>query len=354
MCESGTGSDQEIQEKGLAGGNPHADAPDETPDAMSSLPENSVADGDDGLTFAALVDTRDALLKEAEDCARLLQMYDRAIASWPDASERATPPRRGLSGPAGAASVLAAPRSRSAKMLPGSWPRPGEPSIIVAMDAPAEVERPVVPASLPIEATRGRRLSAQEYAGETIRFAVVAPARRAAPLWMAGLALVLVGLTTWAWLGVSSASSGQAQALTPAVQPVVIPQPVVSTLPVVTPLEEPALAGVVGLPRVSLSRFEIEWGDTSGKKLRVAVRRAIAKMKSCFAQTPPEALELPTTLSLSLRLRETGAVKWLKGAGGHGGASAALDCVESAFLATTFPASKAGLLLNTELLFQNK
>lgn len=243
-----------------------------------------------------------------------------------------------------------------------------EPSMIVCTQSlmPAPVHAAATPSSRPIAPHGARTSSSRACVEETIRMAVMVSPRPTSPLWMVGAGFLLVGLITCAWLGVSLASSSASYASTggpPLAAPassrlakVASPSAAVMRVPEIQALEEPTSTSVapevvVPLPGVSLSGFHVVWGRTSGPQLRAAVRHSISKMKRCFEQMSRDALTFPDKLALTLRLRENGVVMWVGGVGSKRDSSSTQDCIKVAFHTTQFPRSRAGLRLNTELVF---
>lgn len=323
---------------------------DEVAEVLTPSPEQLVDSGDGSLTFDTLVATRDALCRQAEELSSLLQVYDRAIAVRCKSGEREIPPPP-MDSHSEHAERLPQPGERRARLLPRSSPeQEAEPSMIVCMQALAPVTESVMsPAPAPIKAQPPRPRRSREAGTETIRFRVPRNPRRSGLLWTVGIGSVLLGLTMWAWLGVSLASSGEPQNPTKTLPPAATPAAFEPT-PLILPFVVPAPEKKAVLPGVSLSHFDVVWGDAPPRSVRVALRRSISKMKECFAQVSPDALEFPDKLDLSLRLRESGVVKWVRG-GSSGGSSSVQKCMESAIYATVFPSSKKGLQVSTGLVF---
>jgi len=350
MSESARRIERYSQGKVQADRRPQGLPCDQIAEVLTPAPEQLVDVGDGSLTFDTLVATRDALCRQAEELTSLLQVYDRAIAARGKSGEREIPPPPTASHSEQAV-YLPPPAERSARLLPRSSPgEEAEPSMIVCMQALAPTTESVMsPAPAPIKAQQPRPRRSREAGTETIRFRVPGNPRRHGLLWTVGIGTVLLGLTMWAWLGVSLASSGASRGPTEALPPSVTTA-AVERIPLVLPFVVPAPEKIAALPGVSLSHFDVVWGDATPRRVRVALRRSIARMKVCFAQVPSDALEFPDKLDLSLRLHETGAVKWVRG-GSSGGSRSVQKCIDSAIYGTVFPPSNKGLQVSTGLVF---
>jgi len=350
MSESARRIERYIQRDVPADMGPQGLPRHEMAEARTPLPDPLVATGDANLTFDTLLATRDALCRQAEDLSSLVQVYDRAIAARGKSGERAIP-RPPVASHGDHAVCLPPPAGQSARPLPTSLPAAeAEPSMIVCMQSFSPEPVNVTSSGLsPIKADPPRPSRSREAATETIRFRLPGKPRRDGGLWTAAIGAVLLGLTVWAWLDISAASSGESSSPTRARPPVATPAAVERT-PLILPFVVPAPVKNAALPGVSLSHFDVVWGDAPAPRVRAALRRSISKMGVCLAQVSPDALELPDKLELSLRLREGGVVKWVRG-GDRGGSRPVRTCIESAFYSTVFPPSKKGLQVNTGLVF---
>lgn len=319
---------------------------------LSPTPEQLVDLGDGSLTLDALVIARDALILQTEELRRRLELYERAIQTWGEPRE-SVPSERKVAGSSGESQAVSGAHAIAQPKRESQPAVVDVPSMIVCMEElmPLELSPPTQ-----IEAPVHTRIRRRDHA-KTQRLSTTRPRLRSGVVWMLGIGLVLGGLTIWAGRSVSLASSGKprkvdlALPLAPAATVEVAPSP----LPLVQQLTAPAPAPAphAAPSSIVMSHFELVWGDTSVRRLRAALKRAIAKMNGCFEEQPGMASALPPTLELSVRLREDGSITWVKGLRDID-ASPVQSCIAKAIHRADYPESRSGLLVNTELTFKGR